>query len=33
MEIVWLEREGYGGRHPISKVTWDIGAVKVRKTE
>jgi hypothetical protein len=33
MEVVWLEWDIYGGRHPISKGTWNIEIVKVRKWE
>jgi hypothetical protein len=30
---VWLGREFYSGRHPMSKGTWDIGVVKIIRRE
>jgi len=33
MEVLWLEREFYSGRHPISKGTCNTGVATVRKRE
>jgi len=33
MAVVWLEREFYSGRHPMSKGAWDVGVVKIIRRE